>query len=49
MASGKLGYQDLSLVVTQLLNVTAYLHSEGVSLDHLDMSNLFIKGNQLSL
>ena len=49
VSSGTLSFQDLNFLVIQLLNVTAYLNSQGISLDQLDLSSVFVKGNLLKL
>ena len=46
---GKLSMNDIGLVISQIFNVTAYLHSQGIFLDHLDIDTVFIKGNLVKL
>ena len=41
--------KDIDLIITQILNVTAHLHSLSINLDHLDLSTVLIKGNLIKL
>ena len=41
--------KDIDLITTQILNVTAHLHSLSISLDNLDLSAVLIKGNFIKL
>ena len=39
----------MEAIITQLLEVTAHLHSLNLSLDQLDLSTIMIKGNFIKL
>ena len=40
---------DLGLIVTQIFNVTEFINKKGISIDNLDLSNVFIRGNMIKL
>ena len=39
----------IGAIVTQILNVTAYIHEHDIYLSYLDFSNVFIKGDLIKL
>ena len=45
IVDGRLNMNDIQILITQILNVTAYLHSQGVFLEYLDLETVFIKRN----
>ena len=41
--------EDLCLIIPQILNATAHLHSNGLKLDCVDLDTVFIKGNLVKI